>query len=93
MSLVIGGRRDRIRVRAAEAVAGCTELGDALLFESGDDFIEGWAGLLCAMFGDPSHEIERARLWVNGGLEPRMKDGVLVKLTFKASAGRASPLR
>lgn len=60
--LVIGGRRDGMWVRTAEAEAGCTELGNALLFESGDDFIEGWAGLVCAMVGEPSHEIERGRL-------------------------------
>jgi hypothetical protein len=53
--------------RTAEAVAGRSELGNALLFESSDHFVEGWAGLVGAVVGEPCHKVEFAVLWVDAG--------------------------
>jgi hypothetical protein len=51
-----------MRGRTAEAVAGRSKLGNALLFESSDHFVEGWAGLVGAVVGEPCHKVEFAVL-------------------------------
>lgn len=63
---LVRGGRDGMWGRTAEAVASRAKLGDSLLFESGNDFVEGWASLVGAMVGEPCPQVECARLRVYG---------------------------
>lgn len=45
-------------IAGTEAVACCTELGDATLFEAFDHSVEGWAGLVPSVVREPRVEVE-----------------------------------
>jgi hypothetical protein len=61
-----GGRNSTVEEHTAEAIASCAKLGDTFSFECGYDLIEGWASLVGAVLGEPSHEIKRGRLSEHG---------------------------